>query len=91
MLWCTISSPSPLLPLSAAPCLGWAGLKVNCGGKEYLHHEGRLIPGDFQQQHGIGVVLGMPLVLPEARAAAKHLHASYLAASTGCLLSSQVG
>lgn len=66
------------------------GLQVSYREKEYLHHEGNLIPEDFQQQHGLGVVLDMPLVLPEARAAAKPPHAFYLAASAGCLLLSQV-
>ena len=64
---------------------------MSYGEKEYLHHKGKLIPGDFQQQHGLGVVLGMPLVLPQAHAAAKPSRAFYLAASAGCLLLSQVG
>lgn len=59
---------------------------MSYGKKEYLHHERKVIPGDFQQQHGFRVVLGMPLVLPQARAAAKPPCALYLAASTGCLL-----
>ena len=65
---------------------------MNYGGKEHLDHEGKLIPGDFQQQHGLGVTLGMPLVLPQACAAADPPGAFYLAASASCLLSgSQVG
>ena len=56
-----------------------------------MHHEGKLIPGDFQQQCGLGVVLGMPLVLPQAHAAAKPPCAFYLAAGAGCLFLSQVG
>lgn len=86
------TSSDPFLHFSGAPWLGWACLQVSHGGKEYLHHEGELIPGDFQQQHGLGVVLGLPLVLPQAHAAAKSPSAFYLTASTGCLLSgSQVG
>lgn len=41
---------------------------MSYGEKEYLHH--KVIPGDFQQQHGLGIVLGVSLVLPQARAAA---------------------
>lgn len=54
---------TPLLPLSASPSLGWTGLQMKRGGKEYLHHEGKLIPKDLQQQCGLGVVLGTPLFL----------------------------
>lgn len=62
---------------------------MSYGAENYLHHEGEPIPEDFQQQYGLGVVLGMPLVLPQAHAAAKPPCAFFLAASTACHLSSQ--
>lgn len=39
---------------------------MSCGDKEYLHHEGKVIPGDFQQQRGFRAVLAVPLVLPQS-------------------------
>lgn len=51
VLWCAASSPGPLSSLSLRSILLRLDMQVSCGRKGYLHHKGKLIPEDFQQQH----------------------------------------
>lgn len=53
VLWCAASSAGPPSSVSLRSILLGLDVQVSYGRKGYLHHKGKIIPEDFQQQHGL--------------------------------------